>query len=161
MYDGVLDFCEELIAFLKHNRSPTHAVLSFERTRVVQKWRHMTLSRVEAAGNTRANGPRSKKENGTVAYLLTFACADGRVLLGVYILKSRLGLGDEAPASFSMDKSPSVTRGTWPQYYCWNRTGYLDVETFRAMLTKVAEEWHERYPCIPALLFLDKLSAHR
>lgn len=59
-----------------------------------------------------------------------------------------------------MEKSPGITRGTWPRYYCWNDTSYLEFKTFKAVLTKVAEVWHG-HPGIPALLFGDQLAAHR
>lgn len=118
----------------------------------------MMLSRVEAAGKAQAK-VRSTRHC-PVASLLTYVYVDGGVLLCVYILKGRLGDGDEAPASFAMVKSPVVTRGTRPRYYRWNDTGYLDVETFAAVLTKVAEVWDERYHGIPALLFGDQLAAY-
>lgn len=49
----------------------------------------------------------------------------------------------------------------WPRFYCSNDTGYLDVETFKVVLTKVGRVWHERYPGIPALLFGNQPAAHR
>lgn len=60
-----------------------------------------------------------------------------------------------------MEEAPSTTRGTWPRFFCWNDTGYLDADTFKAVLSKVAEVWHVRNPGIPALLFGDQLAAHR
>lgn len=159
VYDGVMDFCEELTAFLKHYNIPTHAVFNFDETRVVQKGGNVSLSRVEAAGKLTAN-VRSTRHN-TVASLLTFACADGGVLLSVYIFKGQFGEGDEAPIIFAMEKSPSTTWGTWLRFYCWNDTGYFDIDTFKAVTSKAAEVWHERCPGIPALLFGDQLAAHR
>ena len=96
-----------------------------------------------------------------MAALLTFVAADGSVLLSVYILKGRFGAGDKAAVNFTMERAPSITRGTWPRYYCWNDTGFLDARIFKEVLAKVAEVFHARYPGIQALLFGDQLAAHR
>eukprot|EP00170_Pyropia_yezoensis_P003917 contig_16239_g3928 len=60
-----------------------------------------------------------------------------------------------------MKEAPSTARGTWLRVYCWTETGYLDADTFKAVLDKVAELWHMHNPGIPALLFSDQLAAHR
>lgn len=91
MYDGVLDSCEELTAFFKHNRFPTHAVFNFNVTMGVQKWINKSLSRVEAAGKARANVRPTR--HWTVASRPTLACAEGGVLLRVYIFKGLLREG--------------------------------------------------------------------
>lgn len=57
--------------------------------------------------------------------------------------------------------APAITRGTWPRYYCWTDTGYLDADNFKGILANVAEEWRARNPGTPALLFADQLAAHR
>eukprot|EP00170_Pyropia_yezoensis_P003532 contig_14748_g3542 len=49
----------------------------------------------------------------------------------------------------------------WPRYYCWNTTGYLDADVFKAVLSKVADGFHRNYPGLEALLFGDQLAAHR
>lgn len=159
VFDGVVAFCEELSAFLQHYSFPPHAVFNFDETRVVQRGTKMTLSRVEAAGKAKAN-VRSTR-NSTVATLLSFFSAYGGVLLSVYILKGRFGADGEAPVTYTMETAPSSTRGTWPQYYCWTETGFIDAETFKAVLANVAEVWIARNPGIPALLFGDQLASHR
>lgn len=159
VYGGVVDFCDELATFLEHKHFPAHAVFNFDETRVVQKRGNMKLSRMEAAGKERAN-VRTTRHN-TVATLLPFVSADGGVLLSVYILKGRFGDGSSAPVNFTMERARGTTRGTWPRFYCWTDTGYLDADTFKAVLGKVAELWQERHPGIPALLFSDQLAAHR
>lgn len=103
---------------------------------------------------------RSTRHN-TVASLLTFVSADGGVLLSVYIFNGRVKDSKEATVNFTMEEAPSTTRGTWPRFFCWNDTGYLDADTLKAVLSKVAEVWPMRSPGIPALLFGDQLAAHR
>lgn len=159
VFAGVVQFCEELQDFLKHYHFPDHAVFNFDETRVVQRAGNMTLQRVEASVKQRAN-VRSTRHN-TVATLLPFVSANGGVLLSVYILKARFGESSNAAVNFVMEKAPSRTRGSWPRFYCWNDTGYLDTETFKVVLSKFAEEWFTRNPGIPALLFGDQLAAHR
>jgi len=125
----------------------------------VQRDDKMTLRRVEAANKERANVRSTRHQD--VASLLTFVAADGSVLLSVYILKGRFGAGDEAAVNFTMERAPSITRGTWPRYYSWIDTGFLDAGIFKEVLAKVAEVFHARYPGIQALLFGDQLAAHR
>lgn len=159
VFDGVVAFCEELSAFLQHYSFPPHAVFNFDETRVVQRGTKMTLSRVEAAGKAKAN-VRSTR-NSIVATLLSFFSADGGVLLSVYIQKGRFGADGEAPVTYTMETAPSSTRGTRPRYYCWTETGFINAETFKAVLAKVAQVWIARNPGIPALLFGDQLASHR
>jgi len=116
VFDGVVDFCTELEDFLTHYHFPDHAVFNYDETRVVQRGDKMTLRRVEAANKERANVRSTRYQD--VASLLTFVAADRSVLLSVYILKGRFGVGDEAAVNFTMERAPSITRGTWPRYYC-------------------------------------------
>lgn len=157
--DGVVDFCAELKSFLSHHHFPTHAVFNYDETRVVQKGEKLVLRRIEAANKERANVRSTRHQ--TVASLLTFVAADGSVLLSIYILKASFEEGEQATVDFTMERAPRVTRGTWPRYYCWNKSGYLDAEVFQAVLSKVAEEFHVKYPGLRALLFGDQLAAHR
>ncbi|OSX73966.1 hypothetical protein BU14_0317s0025 [Porphyra umbilicalis] len=138
----------QLKDFLSHYSFPSHAVINYDETRVVQKGEKLVLRRVEAANKERANVRSTRHQ--TVASLLTFVAADGSVLLSVYILKGRFGDGDEAAVNFRMEDAPRVTRGTWPRFYI-----------FKAVLIKVAEEFHIKYPGLSALLFGDQLAAHR
>jgi len=121
VFDGVVDFCKELKDFLSHYSFPSHAVINYDETRVVQKGEKLVLRRVEAANKERANVRSTRHQ--TVASLLTFVAADGSVLLSVYILKGRFGDGDEAAVNFRMEDAPRVTRGTWPRFYVWNDSG--------------------------------------
>eukprot|EP00168_Porphyra_purpurea_P001257 TRINITY_DN11596_c0_g1_i1.p1 TRINITY_DN11596_c0_g1~~TRINITY_DN11596_c0_g1_i1.p1 ORF type:complete len:150 (-),score=47.45 TRINITY_DN11596_c0_g1_i1:830-1279(-) len=119
----------------------------------------MSLLRIEATAKARAN-VRSTRHC-TVASLLTFTSADGGVLLSVYILKGRFADGEEAAVNYTMERAEVKTRGTWPRFYCWNGTGYLDADVFKAVLAKVVEEWSTRNPGMHAVLFGDQLAAHR
>jgi len=159
VFDGVAEFCKELKDFLSHYSFPSHAVINYDETRVVQKGEKLVLRRMKAANKERANVRSTRHQ--TVASLLTFVAADGSVLLSVYILKGRFGDGDEAAVNCRMEDAPRVTRGTWPRFYVWNDSGYLDAEIFKAVLIKVAEEFHIKYPGLSALLFGDQLAAHR
>lgn len=159
MYDGVVSFCEELKVFLSYNHVPDHAVINYDETRVVQRGGSMSLTRLEAADKSRAN-VRCTRRN-TVASLLPFVCADGSVLMSVYVLKGRFGEGGAATVNFTMERAAGTTRGAWPRFFCWNQTGYLDADVFKAVLVKVADVWSLAHPGIPALLFGDQLAAHR
>lgn len=159
VFDGVVDFCTELKDFLPHYHFPPHAVFNYDETRVVQKGERLALRRVETANKERANARSTRHQN--VASLLTCVAADGSVLLSVYILKGNFGDGDEATVAFTMERAPRVTRGTWPRFYVWNDSGYLDAAVFKSVLVKVAEEFHAKYPGLQALLYGDQLAAHR
>ena len=115
VFDGVVDLCTELEDFLAHYHFPEHVIFNYDETRVVQRDDKMTLRRVEAANKERANVRSTRHQD--VASLLTFVAADGSVLLRVFILKRRFRKGEEAAVNFTMERAPSITRGTWPMYY--------------------------------------------
>ena len=158
-FDGVVDICEELNDFLFHYSFHNHAVFSYEETRAVEKGDKMVLRRIEATMKERANVRFTRHQ--IVASLLTFVAADGSELLSGYILKGRFGDKSGATVRFTMENAPRVTRGTWPRYYVWNDSGYLDANVFKTDVTKVSEEFHTKYPGLKALLLGDQLSAHR
>ena len=159
VFDGAVDFCGKLQAFLSDYHFPDFSVFNYEETRVVQRGGKMSLLRAEASDKEIANV--SSTRHCKVASLLTFFSADGGVLLSVYIFKGRLGDGEEAPVNYLMQRAEARTRGTWPRSLCWNDTGYLDAEVFKAVLGKAVEEWSTRNPGMHAMLFGDQLSAHR
>jgi len=116
VFDGVVDLCTELEEFLAHYHFPEHVVFNYDETRVVQTGCQVKPRRVEAASKERANVRSTRHQD--VASLPTFVAAKGSALLSMYILKGRFGEGDEAAVNFTMERAPSITRGTWPMYYC-------------------------------------------
>ena len=159
VFDGVLEVCKELKDFLSNHSFSNHAVFNYDETRVVQMGDKLVLRRIEAAKKERANVRSTRHQR--VASLLTFVAADGSVLLSLYILKGRFGDASGATVNFTLENAPRVTRGTWPRYYEWNDSGYLDANVFKSILAKVSEEFHTKYPGLKALLFGDQLAAHR
>jgi len=111
----VVDFYNELKAFLSHHHFPKLSVFNYEETRVVQRGGKMYLLRVEASDKERANMRSSR--HCAVASLLTSVSADGGVLMRLYILKGRFGDGEEAPDHYTMKPTEARTRGTCPLFF--------------------------------------------
>lgn len=157
--DGTKDFCGELERFLKKHSFTPSAVFNYDETRITQRGGKMVLKRAEAAEKSRANAVSTRKA--TVASLLTFVAASGSVFMSVNVFKSKSGGGEAAEENFCLHAAPRVTRRSWPRYYCWTPTGYLNSEAFLAVVDTFAADWAVRNPGIPALLFGDQLGVHR
>jgi len=93
--------------------------------------------------------------------LLSFAAGDGAPFLSVYIFRSRFGGDVEAAADFMRSRCQSRTRSSWPRFYGWTETGFLDAPTFAAVMDLFCREWQVHNPGRECLLLGDKLRAHR
>jgi len=97
----------------------------------------------------------------TVASLLSFVAGDGAPFLSFYIFRSRFCGDVEAAADFLLSRCQSRTRSSWPRFYGWTATGFLDAPTFAAVMDLLCREWPVRNPGRECLLLGDQLRAHR
>jgi len=159
VFDEEADFCTELAIFRSYYHFSDFAVLIYDETRVVQRGGKVSLLRVDAYDKLMAN-VRSTRHC-TAASLLTFFSADRGVLMSAHSLKGRFGDGKEAAVNYTMEKVEARTQGTLSWSYCWNSTGYLDADAFKAVQAKAGEEWSTRKTGINAVQFSDQLAARR
>lgn len=158
MLANVDGFCEELTDFLQSHAFTASAVMNFDETRVVVKGGHLATQRVVAAGKERANAASTRRS--TVASLLTFAAADGSIFLSVYVLKANFDEDGRSSVNFSLEPATRVSRRSWPRFFCWTDSGFLDADLFGRVMDLVVEEWTVRNPGRALLLFGDQCSAH-
>lgn len=155
---GVQYFCLELRVFLDRHSFSADCVFNYDETRIVQRGGNLVAKRIEARSKQRPNAVLTRRN--TLASLLTFISADGRVLFGVYVLKATFDKSRSADVSFNLREAPRVSRRAWPRFYCWTDTGLLDGETFGLVMDHFCAEWSVRNPGRSALLFGDQLGAH-
>ena len=155
---NVNTFCSELKDFLETHHFPPAAVMNFDETRVVVKGSNLTTQRIVSAGKERPNVASTR--NSTVASLLSFVAADGSVFLSVYVLKANFGEDDRSPINFTLEPALQASRRSWPRFFCWTDTGYLNGELLGRVVDLVASEWRFGIPGLPLLLFGDLCSAH-
>jgi len=142
----------------EHRLSP-RAILNYDECRLVTQANHLSVKRVQAADRKRANVESTR--GATVGSLLSFAAGDGAPFLSVYIFRSRFGGDVEAAADFMRSRCQSRTRSSWPRFYGWTETGFLDAPTFAAVMDLFCREWQVHNPGRECLLLGDKLRAHR
>lgn len=155
---GVQYFCLELRVFLDRHPFSADCVFNYDETRIVQRGGNLVAKRIEARSKQRPNAVLTRRN--TLASLLTFISADGRVLFGVYVLKATFDKSRSADVSFTLREAPRVSRRAWPRFYCWTDTGLLDGETFGLVMDHFCAEWSVRNPGRSALLVGDQLGAH-
>jgi len=135
---SVNTFCSKLKDFLETHHFPPSAEMNFEETRVVVKGSNLTTQRVSSSGKERLNVASTR--NSTVASLLSFVAADGSVFLSVYVLKANFGEGDRSPINFTLEPALQASRRSWPRFFSWTDTGYLNAELFGRVVDLVAAE---------------------
>ena len=119
----------------------------------------LAVKRVYAADRERANVPSSR--GATVASLLSFVAVDGAPFLSVYVFCARFTGDDSGAADFVLSRCQSRTRSSWPRFYGWTDTGFLDAATFGADIDLFCHEWEVRIPGRECLLLGDQLRSHR
>jgi len=135
---NVNTFCSELKDFRDTHHFPLSAVMNFEETQVVVRGSNLTTQRVVSSGKERPN--LASTRNSTVASFLWFVAADGSVFLSVYVLKANFGEDDRSPITFTLEPALQASRRSWPRFFCWTDTGYLNGELFGRVVDLVASE---------------------
>jgi len=158
MIANVKGFLDELTDFLKTHHFTSSSVMNFDETRIVVKGGNLTTQRVIDASKERANA--SSTRNSTVASLLTFAAANGSIFMSVYVLKAKFDEEGGSDVNFALQRATKVTRRSWPRFFTWTDTGFVNAELFGKIIDLVTEEWTTRNPGLPLLLFGDQCSAH-
>lgn len=151
-------FCSELKDFLETHHFAPSTVMNFDGTRLVVKGGHLTTQCVVAVGKQPPNAASTRKC--AVASLLTFAVAEGSNFMSVYVLKAKFNEEREPSVNFFLERASQITRRSWPRFFSWTDTGFLDADLFGRAMDLVADAWAVRNPGIPLLLFGDQCSAH-
>jgi len=75
-------------------------------------------------------------------------------------MKSSFGEADQTDVESYLKEAPRVSRRSWPRYYCWTDSGYLNRELFRRVIAFAAQQWAVRTPGLLLLLFGDQCGCH-
>ena len=85
--ENVSKFIADMENFLSKHQFPKHAIINYDETRIAKVGKVLRVRRVESSSRVRAN---AESTNGTtIASLLTFVQASGKVLLSVFCLKAK------------------------------------------------------------------------
>lgn len=158
VYFGMQCFCLELRVFLDRHHFSLDCVFNYDETRIVQRGGNPVAKRIDGRNKEHPNAVSTRRN--TVASLLTFISADGKVFFSVYVWKASFDESRIADVSFTLKEAPRVSRRAWPRFYCLTDTGFLDGETFGVVMDHFCTEWSVRNPGRGAFLFGDQLGAH-
>lgn len=142
----------------RHHFSPD-CVFNYDETRIVQHSGNLVAKRIETRNKEFPNAVSTRRN--TVASLLTFISADGKVHFSVYVLKASFDESRPADVFFTLREAPRVNRRARPRYYCRSDKGFLVGETFGVVMDHFCTECAVRNPGRDALLFGEQLGAHR
>ena len=147
MLDGAKAFCGELEKSLETHSLTPSAVFNYDETRVTMRGGKLAVKRVQDASKIQTNTVSTRTS--IVTTLLSFICASGAVFMSVYVMKANFGDVSSAPVDFRLESAPRVSRHCHPTYYCWPDTGFLNADSFQAVMDKITEEWTARNPDLP------------
>lgn len=159
MFNEIVSWVDELDAFITERKIPPSAVFNYDECRLVAGGKCLAVKRVQAAERERANVASTR--GATVASLLSFVGGDGAPLLSVYIFRGRFGEEDSAASSFVLSRCQTRTRASWPRYYGWTESGFIDSMIFSAVMDLFCWEWQLRNAGQDCLLLGDQLQSHK
>ena len=159
VYDQVVDWSLQVEKFFKDHRVPPSSVLNYDECRLVMCGEQLAIKRVQSKNRERPNVVSTR--NNTVASLLTFAAASGKPFLSVYVFRGRFGEEDTTTINFTISRVENRTRTTWPRFYGWTDTGFVDAPCFAAIMDLFCKEWRLQNPLGDAFLIGDQLAAHK
>ena len=110
-------------------------------------------------GKERSNLQGTKSE--TLCSFLPFVGMDGTVIMSVYILKGKPNDSeDEILARVVLPNEREGKRGSWPRFYAFTETGYINEEVFEKVMHKFIELWKLQHPGLHVYVFGDQLWSH-
>ena len=80
------------------------------------------------------------------------------MLCSFWILKA--DTNGETELSVITEDGTSSARGSWPRYFCFTDTRYVNKECFAACVGKFSDLWALQHPGLHAYVFGDQLSSH-
>lgn len=101
----------------------------------------------------------STKESrtGGIASYLPFICADGSIVMDVFIIPTVLR-GKVPIPTCQLNRE---TRGSHPTFWAFTDSGCIDAALFLKCLEKFKEEFAKAHPGLDPIVILDNLSAHK
>ena len=110
-------------------------------------------------GKERSNLQGTKSE--TLCSFLPFVGVDGTVIMSVYILKGKPNDSeDEILARVVLPNEREGKRVSWPRFYAFTETGYINEEVFEKVMHKFIELWKLQHPGLHVNVFVDQLWSH-
>src|SRR2546423_1295445 len=91
--------------------------------------------------------------------LLTFATANGSVILSVYVLPAEFKDKDHTTSAFPLYHVERYKRGDWHRLYLFTDTGFMNSQAWNAIMQFYIPLTKQMFPGINSLLLLDKLSS--
>jgi len=159
VYDQVVDWSFQVEECFKEHRLPPSSILNYDECRLVMCGEQLAIKRVQSKSRERSNVFSTR--NNTVASLLIFVAASGKPFISVYVFRGRFCEEDTTTTNSTISRAENRTRTTWPHFYGWTDTGFVDASCFAAMMDLFFKEWRLQNPLGDAFLTGDQLSAHK
>lgn len=159
VFEEVVSWVDQLDECIKERKTPPSAILNYDECRLVAGGNRLAFKRVQAVERERSNVASTC--GATVASLQSFAGGDGASFLSVYIFRGRFGEGDSAATNLVLSRCQTRTRASWPRFYGWTESGFIDSTTFSAVMDLFCREWQLRNPGRDCLLLGDLRQSHK
>lgn len=158
----VLDWVEKVESIVAGNGLSWQALVNADETRInLMGDQHKSKLLVNPS---RRGGKRPKKASkeglaaSRFATMLPFTRANGEIILVLYVIPLDKNNKD---ATFWAKEREDRGRGTYPVYYMFSKTGYLQKDQWLAIVKIFNERWKILNPGLTPVLVLDNLRAHR
>jgi hypothetical protein len=144
--------------YLAEHHFSDKVIINADETRLTIKGNIFSDEYIESTKKEKLThkGPTSVQS----ASMVVFSAASGQVILTVYVLPTSFNENAVSNPSISLHHVRYVQRGDWNRFYMFTDTGYLDVESWRAIMKYYISLTQQLWPGVHSLLFLDKLSIH-
>jgi hypothetical protein len=100
------------------------------------------------------------KRSGKTAGLLTFASANGEVVLSVYLLPAKFNEQLSGTSDAIVYNKPYLLRGDWERCYMFTDKGYMSDEAWNNIMEVYCKLARKRWGDVWSVLLLDKLGSH-
>ena len=153
-FDRVQAFIAFQSGFLDKFYNPAHAIFNVDEVRCTLNDAKQTGRRIRPAIYSQG-GLRGKRDR-QYCSVIPFVSAHGEVISVFYCLATGKNQTDLLiPHHVGARNCPSYS-----EYYLTTATGYTNDEVFPKMMALFERDFHQRYPGLRAVVYMDRLSSH-
>ena len=159
LMDRMNAFAKQAEDFLDNHKLPANAIFNYDEAALAASGNKLALKRINSKNRSRMNSELQRSSS--LGSMISFASANGKNFMSVYILKNFFKEQDSAMAKCEIEKSFYYLRDPPRRYYAWNDSGRLNGNLLSNIMDIFLKNWRNDCPGSNCLLFGDNLSAHR
>lgn len=157
MVKYVAAFCASLDVGVENFKYMAKNVVNYDETRVVVGCDNQLVLERTDKNRPESRGMKPK----SLGSLVMFICADGSVVMSVFILPC--GEADEdgfVDVDFTVPSEDHSSRKSWPRFFMFSKSSYTNTELHGLIIEKFCDIWNQLYPGLHCFLFGDELACH-